>query len=412
MSKSALAGGDPGEGSQAFSGTLVVAGQGAAVVTATGPRSRLGEITALLERVEELQTPLVRQMNIFAQRSTAVILGLSALTFAYACLVGGYSMAEAFMVVVGMAVAAIPEGLPAVTTITMAIGVQRMARRNAILRRLPAIEALGCVSTICSDKTGTLTKNEMTVARIVTAAHEVQVSGVGYGPRGGFVVDGREIDPKTDAVLERLIRTAGLCNEASLRQGERGWMVDGDPLEGALIVAAVKAGLNPDALHKTYPRVDEVPFDASYRYMATLHRGRDDTPFLCVKGAPEKLLELCETQLAAAGAVALDRAYWTRAVERLAASGFRVLALASKSCPGCERIAFADIEGLVFEGLVGLIDPPARGGRCCHCGVPLGRHRGEDDHRGSPGDGAGNRRAARHRHQPAGGRGRSSRRAR
>jgi len=358
VSKSAVPGGDPGEGSVAYSGTLVVAGGGAALVTATGAKSRLGQITALLERVEELQTPLVRQMNVFAQRATAVILGLSAVTFTYAWLVGGYPMSEAFMVVVGMAVAAIPEGLPAVTTITMAIGVQRMAKRNAILRRLPAIEALGCVSTICSDKTGTLTKNEMTVTRIVTSARDIVVSGVGYGWGGEFSADGAKITAQDDAMLWQLVRSAALCNEANVRQTDKGIVVDGDPLEGALIVAAAKAGYGLDDLRAGYPRIDEIPFDAAYRYMATLHRGPDGAVFCCIKGAPEKLLDMCDRQLVAGGEAAIDRVYWDRAIERLAASGFRVLALASKALPGTEKLQFADMDGFVLEGLVGLIDPP------------------------------------------------------
>jgi magnesium-transporting ATPase (P-type) len=358
VGKSALPVGDPGEGSEAFSGTLVVAGQGTAVVTATGARSRLGQITALLGRVEELQTPLVRQMNAFARRATAVVLALSALTFAYAVLIGGYAMSDAFMVVVGMAVAVIPEGLPAVTTITMAIGVQRMAGRNAILRRLPAIETLGCVSTICSDKTGTLTKNEMTVKRIVTAAGEVEVSGVGYEPAGGFSSGGVAIDAACDPMLQRLLRSAGLCNEAHVRRMGGGWIVDGDPLEGALIVAAAKAGHEAAGLRSRYPRVDEIPFDASYRYMATLHREPGGSAFVCAKGAPEELIQMCDRQLGVNGEEPLDQTYWTRAVEGLAASGFRVLALASKAYAGGERLSFADIGGFVFEGLVGLIDPP------------------------------------------------------
>lgn len=358
VTKTALPSGDPGEGSAVFSGTLVVAGQGAAVVTATGSMSRLGQITALLEGVEELQTPLVRQMNVFAQRSTGVILGLSALTFAYAWLVGGYPVSEAFMIVVGMAVAAIPEGLPAVTTITMAIGVQRMAKRHAILRRLPAIEALGCVSTICSDKTGTLTKNEMTVTRVVLVEREVEVTGVGYAPRGSFAVKGVDVDARDDAVLQRFTRTAALCNDAALRSTQRGWVVDGDPLEGALIVVAAKAGNDVSVLHSRFPRVDVIPFDAAYRYMATLHRDADGRGFMCVKGAPEQLLDMCDRQFASDGERAIDRSYWTAAVERLAASGFRVLAIASKPDVASERLSFAAMEDLVFEGLVGLIDPP------------------------------------------------------
>ncbi|MCZ7595451.1 MAG: HAD-IC family P-type ATPase [Hyphomicrobium sp.] len=336
----------------------MVAGQGTAIVTATGKASQLGRITALLERVEEPQTPLLRQMNVFARRATTAILALSLLTFAYAWLLGGYPVAEAFMIVVGMAVAAIPEGLPAVTTITMAIGVQRMAKRNAILRRLPAIEALGCVSTICSDKTGTLTKNEMTVTRIVTGERVYVVGGVGYTPHGGFSLAGSEIDAEDDPTLMRLIRTAALCNEAALHQTQRGWVVDGDPLEGALIVAAVKAGYDAERLHKSYPRIDEIPFDAGHRYMATLHRDHDGRSFLCVKGAPEQLLDMCDRQLQSGGVADIDRSYWEDAVEDLARAGYRVLAVASKSADAAEHLAFADVDDLVFEGIVGLIDPP------------------------------------------------------
>ena len=342
-----------------FSGTLVVAGQGAALVTATGTATQLGRITTLLKRVEEPETPLIRQMNVFARRITEATLGLSAITFAYAWLLGGYAVADAFMIVVGMAVAAIPESLPAVTTITMAIGVQRMAKRHAILRRLPAIEALGCVTTICSDKTGTLTKNEMTVSRIITAEHSYDVTGVGYAPHGGFFLRGLEIDPERDAALMHIIRSAALCNEAALHQTDRGWVVDGDPLEGALLAAALKAGFSLDTLHRTCPRLDEIPFDARHRYMASLHRRHDGEPILCVKGAPERLLDTCDRQRGSRGVTDIDRAYWINAVEQLAGGGYRVIAIASKDMPRKDELAFADVSGeLLFEGLMGLIDPP------------------------------------------------------
>lgn len=358
VSKDAFAGGIPGEESTAYSGTLVVAGQASGVVTATGATSRLGRITALLEGVQELETPLVRQMNVFARRSTAVVLALSLATFAYAWWLGGYPISEAFMIVVGMAVAAIPEGLPAVTSITMAIGVQRMARRNAILRRLPAIEALGCVSTICSDKTGTLTKNEMTVTRVVSAEGEYRVSGVGYEPVGSFALDGARIDPQGSQVLQRMARTGVLCNEAMLRRTDKGRAIDGDPLEGALLVAAIKAGYDIDALRTGFARIDEIPFDAAYRYMATLHDAPDSGRIMCVKGAPEQILDRCSMQLDADGEASIERVYWAQAIERMAAEGFRVLALASKPMPNATKIAISDVDGLVCEGLVGLIDPP------------------------------------------------------
>jgi magnesium-transporting ATPase (P-type) len=343
-----------------FSGTLVATGQGTVLVSATGTDTRLGRITKLLERVAEPETPLIRQMNIFARRITAATLVLSAVTFGYAALIGGYPIAEAFMIVVGMAVSAIPEGLPAVTTITMAIGVQRMARRHAILRRLTAIEALGCVSTICSDKTGTLTKNEMTVSRIVTSGCRVDVGGVGYAPHGGFTVDGRDIDPENDPELQVILRASALCNDAALRAAANGWIVDGDPLEGALLVACSKAGLDPERLRRSHPRLDEIPFDAAHRYMASLHRSHEDgETTLYVKGAPERILDMCDRQRAHAAAADLDRTYWLRAVENLAAAGYRVIAVASKQMHSRDRLVFADVgNDLQFEGLIGLIDPP------------------------------------------------------
>ena len=276
-----------------FSGTLVVAGQGTALVTATGIATQLGRITTLLKRVEEPETPLIRQMNVFARRITAATLGLSVITFAYAWLLGGYAVAEAFMIVVGMAVAAIPESLPAVTTITMAIGVQRMAKRHAILRRLPAIEALGCVTTICSDKTGTLTKNEMTVSRIVPPGqvrrHWRRIRATRRVFRRGL-----EIDPERDAALMHIIRSAALCNEAALRETDRGWVVDGDPLEGALL-DRLESRLPAGPLRRTYPRLDNpVRRDAPlHGEPASPPRGE---PLLYVKGAPERLLDMCDRQ--------------------------------------------------------------------------------------------------------------------
>jgi magnesium-transporting ATPase (P-type) len=348
-----------GEESLVFSGTLVAAGQGTVLVKATGIGTRLGRITTLLERVEEPETPLIRQMNVFARRVTGVTLAVSSLALAYAWLIGGYPITEAFMIVVSMAVAAIPEALPAVTTITMAVGVQRMAKRHAILRRLPAIETLGCVSTICSDKTGTLTKNEMTVSRLVTAGVCFYVGGVGYAPRGGFMLDGLEVDPDADPALLQLIRAAALCNDAALRETEHGWVVDGDPLEGALLVAAIKAGLSIDNLRRSTPRLDEIPFDTAHRYMASLHRCPEGAACLYVKGAPERILDMCSRQRTADGTAAIDRAYWCHAVEQLAATGFRVIAVASKPTHEKGRLTFADVaDGLVLEGLVGLIDPP------------------------------------------------------
>jgi magnesium-transporting ATPase (P-type) len=346
--------------SMAFSGTLVTAGQGAGVVIATGPDSELGRISALLWRVEKLETPLVRQMSAFGRRLTLVILGLSALTFAFAVFARRYQAAEAFMSVVGMAVAAIPEGLPAVMTITLAIGVQRMATRNAIIRRLPAVETLGSVSTICSDKTGTLTRNEMTVTQVVMTDCTYDVGGVGYAPVGAFSARGREVDHSSDSRLIEIGRIAMLCNDAAVREKGGTFVVDGDPMEGALITLGLKVGHSAGQLAKELPRLDQIPFDASHRYMATLHRRPTGSVFTCVKGAPERLLEMCTQQAADGQEEPLDKDYWHHATERLAREGRRVLALASKSFPSDKDCLEADDvdRGLTLLGLVALIDPP------------------------------------------------------
>jgi magnesium-transporting ATPase (P-type) len=346
--------------SMAYSGTLVTAGQGAGVIVATGPHSEIGRISALLSRVEQLETPLIRQMNQFARQLTVAILALCAATFFFAVFARDYALDLAFLAVVSMAVSAVPEGLPAVMTITLAIGVQRMAARNAIIRHLPAVETLGSVSTICSDKTGTLTRNEMSVTRVVLADRAYDVGGVGYAPKGGFSLNGNEADPTADAALMSAARTAILCNDAALHERAGAWSVDGDPMEGALMTFGLKAGFEHEQLVKSLPRLDEIPFDAAHRYMATLHHSHDGAVFACVKGAPERVLDMCRAQASGEGTASLDKAYWLKAVDKLAGNGQRVLALASLTLPRDKRtLDFGDIdEGLRLDGLVGLIDPP------------------------------------------------------
>lgn len=347
--------------SMAYSGTLVASGLGSAVVVATGALSELGRISALLGRVEQLETPLIRQMNEFARLLTVIILGLSSATFAFAVLVRGYTLSEAFMAMVGMAVAAIPEGLPAVMTITLAIGVRRMAARNAIIRRLPAVETLGSISTICSDKTGTLTRNEMTVTKVILADRVIDVGGTGYAPNGDFSIRGQEIDPKNDASLSRLACAALLCNDATLRQvGNDIWVVDGDPMEGALVAFGLKTGHDHARLAKQFSRLDEIPFDSAHRYMATLHNGHDHSNYAYIKGAPEQILEMCRCQRIDSGEAPVNEEYWLGAIDELAHEGHRVLAIASRPVP-LEKsdLELADVgRGLTLEGVVGLIDPP------------------------------------------------------
>jgi magnesium-transporting ATPase (P-type) len=344
-----------------FSGTFVTAGQGTGLVVATGAATELGRISGMLGAVIPLATPLIRQMDRFARQVTVTVLLVSVLVFAFAVWVRSLPMADAFMAVVGLAVSAIPEGLPAVLTITLAVGVRRMAARNAIIRHLPAVEALGAVSVICSDKTGTLTRNEMTVETLLTADRRLVVDGAGHAPAGGFVADGgRRFDPAADPVVEELALAALLCNDADVREADGRWIAVGDPMEGALVTLALKAGHVADAARADHPRLDLIPFDARHRFMATLHAREGRAPVAYVKGAPERLLEMCDRVATLDGAVPVDREAWSRRVERLAADGQRVIALARHDAPVARRdLSAADLEvGLVLLGLVGLIDPP------------------------------------------------------
>jgi calcium-translocating P-type ATPase len=330
--------------SMAYSGTFVVAGQGAGVAVATGPNTELGRISEMVGAVRTLETPLTRQMAHFAQHLTVIVFGVAAVAFTFAIVVRDYLVADAFMLMVGLFVAAIPEGLPAIMTITLAIGVQRMAGRNAIIRRLPAVETLGSVSIICTDKTGTLTRNEMRVTTILTAEGEIAVGGVGYAP---------DIPLEVSGTAAELVRSGLLCNDAELHEADGKWRVNGDPMEGALVTLAMKVGLDPAGERRRDPRLDEVPFDAEHRYMATLHSGA-----VYVKGAPERILDMCRYEQRGGGTVPIDRKRWHREAERLAARGQRLLAFALGKVEG-ETVGPAQLEGcLTLLGLVGFIDPP------------------------------------------------------
>ena len=253
----------------AYSGTLVTYGQGLGVVVATGDRTEIGRISGMLRQVQSLTTPLLRQMAIFAKWLTIAIGVIATATFAYGVLLRDYPAGEMFLAAVGLAVAGIPEGLPAIMTITLAIGVQRMAKKNAIIRRLPAVETLGSVTVICSDKTGTLTRNEMTVQAVATAAGICEVSGTGYDPHGAFSLDGQGITPEGFPLLREVARAALLCNDASLVQEDGSWCMHGDPTEGALETLALKAGLEHNYNQSQYPRTDAIPFESQHRFMAT-----------------------------------------------------------------------------------------------------------------------------------------------
>ncbi len=344
----------------AYSGTLVTHGQGSGLVVATGAATEIGRISGMLAQVQTLTTPLLRQMSRFAAWLTATIVAIALATFLFGILVHGNSAADMFMAAVGLAVAAIPEGLPAIMTITLAIGVQRMARRHAIIRRLPAVETLGSVSIICSDKTGTLTHNEMTVERVVTAVAVFEISGEGYDPHGAFLLDGRQVPTEEFPDLAELTRAALLCNDATLRRSEGRWTLEGDPTEGALLVLGMKAGLDPVFEAEMRPRTDVIPFESEHRFMATLHHDHAGHLFAYVKGAPERLLEMCAWQRVDGEAVPIDLEYWEQEMERMARSGQRVLAIGLMPFEGDVReLRFTDLEsGVILLGMVGMMDPP------------------------------------------------------
>ena len=346
--------------SMAYSGTLVTAGQGLGLVVTTGAATEMGRISAMLAEVETLTTPLLQQIAGFGRLLTLMILLLSAATFAWGIWVQEHAPADMFLAAVALAVAAVPEGLPAVITITLAIGVRRMAGRNVIIRRLPAVETLGSVSVICSDKTGTLTRNEMTVQSVVTGTGAFEVSGTGYTPHGLFSRDDEDVEPRDDAGLMELLRAALLCNDAALEERDGQWFAHGDPMEAALVALARKAGLASEHEKAEYPRVDVLPFDARHRFMATLHHDHAGHAFVYLKGAPERVLEMCSRQRAAGEDRPLDPDAWQARGEALAARGRRVLALAFRDLPaGASDLRFDNVDGgLTLLGLVGLIDPP------------------------------------------------------
>ena len=346
----------------AFSGTMVVSGRATGVVVATGNATELGRINALLAGVSALETPLLRQIKKFGYAITAVIAVVGALVFAYGKWVKGMDFVELFQAVVGIAVSVIPEGLPAIITITLAIGVQRMAQRNAIIRRLPAVETLGSVSRICSDKTGTLTLMEMMVVSAVTAESAYQITGNGYAPEGEVKKDGKPAG--NEPVLDLMGRVSMLCNDAELFEEDGAWKVEGDPTEGALYPFATKLGMDRQTEQAASPRIDAIPFESEHKFMATLHKTADGKELLFVKGAPEVILEHCDRQqTAGGGAQPIDRAYFMSASDKLAGQGERVLALAWLENPGVKTGSLepADLpKNLVLLGLIGLLDPPRK----------------------------------------------------
>jgi len=362
-----------------YAGTIVATGAGRGYVVATGDATEIGRISGMVSEVEQVQTPLLRKLNRFAAYLTVGVLVLAAASFALGVLWRGFGLSEMFMAAVGIAVALIPEGLPPLVTITLALGVRRMAKRNAIVRRLPAVEALGSVTVICTDKTGTLTRNEMSVQRIAAAGREYAVSGEGYSPEGAISVasqGGGAVNVDGDDALAAALRAALLCSDASIHRDGDVWQMVGDPTEGALVAAAARGGIDVAGERDGHRRLDVIPFDSERKYMATLDAAPDGPPTIHVKGAPEVIMDRCDRSLGATGPEPIDPDAWLERVRRLSDDGLRVIAVARREAPsGGDALAEDDVTGgLVLVALFGLLDPPreeavAAVARCRSAGI-------------------------------------------
>ncbi len=334
-----------------FGGTLVTHGTGTAVLVATGARTELGRISGMLKEVTKLKTRMSCALAAIAKVLTIAILGVAALLFGVG-LLRGYALGDAALAAIALAVGAIPEGLPAIVTIALAVGVRRMAARNAIVRKLPAVETLGSTTVICTDKTGTLTRNEMTVQALWSASGRYSVTGVGYEPTGQLERDGTET-PVAPADVIDLVESAALCGDATLRRSDKRWQVSGDPTEGALVVVAEKLGIDVQARRDEAHRIDVVPFDAVQQFMATLHVEGDHSRVL-LKGSPEAVMQRSVLPDGCQRSDALAE------VERLAGQGMRVLAVAAKEAGSGQKTLTEDdvTDGFAMLGLVAMIDPP------------------------------------------------------
>jgi magnesium-transporting ATPase (P-type) len=343
--------------SMLYAGTLVTTGVATAVIVGTGTDTELGRIGVMVDEVGSVKTPLTRRLDRFAGQITIAITLIGVFAFVYGYFLLDYPPGDLFLLAVGLIVAAIPEGLPAILTIVLAIGTRAMAKNRALIRRLPAVESLGSVSIIWSDKTGTLTQNEMTVESIVTDAESLTVTGIGYAPKGEFLVDGAAVSPADHPALQALLEGALLCNRAEVRQNDAGDFVPhGDPTEAALVSVALKGGLSRSGLVAEYPQVDQIPFESERRFMATLHDVPGGGRRVWLKGAPERVLELAQTS---ADGSPVDHDAWHARASDLAKKGQRVLAIARATWPEGQNFdGDQEIEGLQILGLVGVIDPP------------------------------------------------------
>ncbi|MBM3119397.1 MAG: cation-translocating P-type ATPase [Chloroflexi bacterium] len=342
-----------------FAGTAAVYGRGTAVVTATGMATEFGKIATMLQEVEKEQTPL--QINL-DQLGKWIAIGALALCFILAGIgvLRGHEILEMLIWGVSLAVAAVPEALPAVVTISLALGVQRMVRRHALIRKLPAVETLGCTTFICSDKTGTLTQDQMTVRRIYADGKLIDVAGVGYEPKGEFHFSGKALNPEEDSALQRLLQIGSLCNDTSLASVNGIWGIKGDPTEGALVVTAAKASLWQEKLQSQFPRIHEIPFSSETKRMTTVHQ----TPqgkIVYSKGAPEIILSSCSHIYQNRQEAKLtddDKNKILSISHEMAGDALRVLGVAYRRLPDTENVPETIEQDMVFVGLAGMIDPP------------------------------------------------------
>lgn len=346
----------------AYGGTLVTNGYGVGIVVLTGNDTETGKISQTMRKAEELETPLTRRISYFSKNLLFVILGLSILTFVFGILVVQRSASELFMEVVALSVSVIPEGLPAAITITLAIGVGYMAKRNAIIRKLPAVETLGSTTIICSDKTGTITENQMTVAKIHAGGKFFEISGTGFEPTGDIKYNQSNINLSDHETLKECLIVGLLCNDSDLIQKDNHWEAKGDPTEVALITSAHKANIR-QTLAESFCRIDAIPFESHLQFMATLH-DNDDNKIICVKGSVEKILEMSSQQLIdCTGPENLTETSISKLYEiadSMASEGLRVLAFAKKKITnGNHKIEISDVDkGLVFLGFQAMLDPP------------------------------------------------------
>ncbi|MDD3506582.1 MAG: HAD-IC family P-type ATPase, partial [Sulfurimonas sp.] len=344
-----------------FAGTIASSGYAKGVVTATANNTELGRISGMISSVEVLKTPLIEQMDKFAKGLTLFLILFSVLIFIIGYFIKDFAFDELFMAIVGLFVSAIPEGLPAVLTITLAVGVRAMAKKHAIIRNLPAIETIGSVSVICSDKTGTLTQNEMMVGSIVSSKSIFRVEGTGYEPIGDIYLKDKLIDANKNELLKFLAKTSLLCSDALISKEEESWKIEGSPTEAALVTFAHKIGFDADEVRASYKREDMIPFDARHKFMATLNHSHQGRFLIVVKGAAEIIIEMCRFEfIDANNTQEIDSLYWQDMAKELASQGQRVLAVAYKNVSSDKvTLNFDDLQSdLVLISLFGLIDPP------------------------------------------------------